>query len=302
MGYQLRRDLREALGPDITGLQRAVALEIADDANDDTRESIAKMEDLARWTGAKDAVVVRNALKRLAAAGWEFRVPIGKGRDGRVLYAVPGIRTTFKVPPFEVQGVATATSKGEPPLPHGGATATPAPLQGVATAHSEGATAHSEGATATPYSSPPHSPQEEEASSAQGGAVATPSSPTRQITADEKKEFGNFWSLYPKSKDYDRTLEEWTTAVLGGADPQQITTAAVAYAREMAGEPFQYLKHSANWIRDRRYEDKHAPDPNGRPVLRAVGGQWAGPNRPHPATGAAAPAPTAEDYKKAKPF
>jgi hypothetical protein len=27
-----------------------------------------------------------------------------------------------------------------------------------------------------------------------------------------------------------------------------------------------------------------------------------GPNRPHPATGAAAPAPTAEDYQKAKPF
>ncbi|MFG3510211.1 hypothetical protein ACGF5F_32465 [Streptomyces sp. NPDC047821] len=272
MGYQLRRDLREALGPDITGLQRAVALEIADDANDDTRESIAKMEDLARWTGAKDAVVVRNALKRLAAAGWEFRVPIGKGRDGRVLYAVPGIRTTFKVPPFEVQGVATATSKGEPPLPHGGAAATPSTPQGVATAHSEGATAHSEGATATPYSSPPHSPQEEEASSGPGGAAASPSSSARQITADEKREFGNFWSIYPKSKDYDRTLEEWTTAVLGGAEPQQITAAAVAYAREMAGEPFQYLKHSANWIRDRRYEDKYAPEPNGRPNLKAVKG------------------------------
>jgi len=31
MGYELRRQLREVLGPDITGLQRAVALEIADD-------------------------------------------------------------------------------------------------------------------------------------------------------------------------------------------------------------------------------------------------------------------------------
>jgi hypothetical protein len=30
--------------------------------------------------------------------------------------------------------------------------------------------------------------------------------------------------------------------------------------------------------------------------------QPSGPNRPHPATGAAAPAPTAEDYQKAKPF
>lgn len=39
-----------------------------------------------------------------------------------------------------------------------------------------------------------------------------------------------------------------------------------------------------------------------RPALHAVGGARANPNRPHPATGAAAPAPTAEDYQKAKPF
>lgn len=143
MGYDLRRKLREALGPSITGLQRAVALEIADDANEATRRSWVALEDLARWTGAKDAVVVRNALKRLAAAGWEFRVAIGKGRDGRTLYAVPGTRMTFIVPTFE--GVAGATSKGEPPLPIG-----------VAGAYSEGATAHSEGAGATPS---PHTPQ-----------------------------------------------------------------------------------------------------------------------------------------------
>lgn len=97
--------------------------------------------------------------------------------------------------------------------------------------------------------------------------------PVREISAEEKKEFGNFWALYPKSKDYDKTLEEWTAAVLAGADPKQITTAAVAYAREKAGEPFQYLKHSANWLRDRRYEDKYAPEPNGKPHLKAVGGQ-----------------------------
>jgi hypothetical protein len=288
MGYELRRKLREALGPDITGLQRAVALEIADDAKEDTRRSWAALEDLARWTGAKDAVVVRNALKRLAAAGWEFRVPIGKGKDGRILYAVPGVRMTFAVPPFEE--VATAPPKGEPLLP-----------QGVATAHSEGATAHSEGATATPYSSDPSAPHEEETST-QGGATATPSAAAREITADEKKEFGNFWALYPKSKDYDKTLEAWTAAVLEGAVPQEITTAAVAYAREVAGKDFQYVKHSTNWLRERRYKDKYAPAPDGRPNLRAVPGAWSGPNRPHPATGAAAQAWTAEDYEKATPF
>jgi hypothetical protein len=144
VGYELRRQLREALSPDITGLQRAVALEIADDANAATRRSFATLDDLARWTGAKDAVVVRNALKRLAAAGWEFRVPIGKGKDGRVMYAVPGTRMTFMVPDFE--GVAVAPPKEEHGLPHGGAVATPQGPKGVAVAHSEGA-------GATPFSS-----------------------------------------------------------------------------------------------------------------------------------------------------
>lgn len=156
MGYELRRQLREVLGSDITGLQRAVALEIADDANERTRRSSVPLEKLTLWTGAKDTSVVRNALKRLATAGWEFRVPIGKGKDGRILYAVPGQRMTFCVPPFE--GVATATpsgDKGERGLPHEGAGATPQTPQGGAGAHSEGATAHSEGATATPSSSSP---------------------------------------------------------------------------------------------------------------------------------------------------
>lgn len=267
MGYELRRQLREALGPDISGLQRAVALEIADDANEDTRRSWAALEDLARWTGAKDGVVVRNALKRLAVAGWEFRVPIGKGRDGRTLYAVPGMRMTFLVPHLE--GVALATSKGEPSLP-----------QGVAPAHSEGATAHSEGATATPFSSDPSAPQEVVATTGLGGATATPSPAAREITAEEKLEFGRLWALHPKSKDYDKTLDAWTAAVLGGVDPRKITAAAVAYAREVVGQEFRYVKQSAGWIRERRYEDKHAPEPTGKPDLRPVGGKGHRPYQP----------------------
>ena len=164
MGYQLRRDLREALGPDIKGLQRAVALEIADDANDNTRESLVPLEVLVRWTAAGSTDVVRNALKRLAEAGWEFRVPIGKGKDGRLLYAVPGIRMTFLVPQFTVQGVATAPpSEGEggAPAPSEGATAPPMDTQGGATAPSEGAPAPSQGAPAPPFPSLPSPPHED---------------------------------------------------------------------------------------------------------------------------------------------
>lgn len=114
--------------------------------------------------------------------------------------------------------------------------------------------------------------EEEDSSSASHSA--------REITRDEKQEFGNFWALYPKSRDYDKTLEEWTAAVLAGVDPKQITSAAVAYAKEKASEEWRYIKLSANWLKARGYLDKHAPQPNGKPNLRAVDGKQHQPFQP----------------------
>lgn len=106
---------------------------------------------------------------------------------------------------------------------------------------------------------------EEEASSAASA---------REFSSDEKKEYGNFWLLHPKSKNPDKTLELWQAAVASGVDPKKITAAAVAYAKEKAGEQFKFIKQSDNWLRERRYEDKFAPEPDaaGRPPLRAVSG------------------------------
>lgn len=87
------------------------------------------------------------------------------------------------------------------------------------------------------------------------------------------QEYGNFWLLHPKSKDPEKTLAEWKAAVAGGVAPAKITAAAVAYAKEVAGHPYQFVKLSANWLRDRRYEDKYAPEPSGKPNLRTVGGK-----------------------------
>lgn len=270
MGYELRRQLREALGPEITGLQRAVALEIADDANDDTRESWVTLEDLARWTGAKDASVVRNALKRLAAGGWEFRVPIGKGKDGRVLYAVPGMRMTFRVPTFE--GGATATPKGEPPLPQEGAPATPSPPQGGATAHSEGATAPSEGATAPPFSSYPSDPSEVITSPGRADE-ATNGSPQRDYAMTK---FGAFWLAYPRSKQIEKAKQSWRDALDRGADPDHILAAAERYAAERAKEDPRYTPYPATWLDKGSYDDE--PDPAPPPAHAANGApnhtQW----------------------------
>jgi hypothetical protein len=116
VGSSLRRQLREALPESVKGLPRAVALEIADDArwddgwryNPETgRRSKATLSDLVRWTAAKNERVVRDALRNLALAGWEFRVPFGKGADGRLLYAVPGRAAEFRVPDFEAPLIET---------------------------------------------------------------------------------------------------------------------------------------------------------------------------------------------------
>ncbi|MGW6703563.1 hypothetical protein ACWGDE_01535 [Streptomyces sp. NPDC054956] len=285
MGYELRRQLREVLGPDITGLQRAVALEIADDANEATRESWASLDDLARWTGAKDAIVVRNALKRLAVNGWEFRVPIGKGKDGRVLYAVPGHRVTFRVPPFE--GVATATPslpKGEPGLtpneqglPLGVAGATPSGGKGVAGAHSEGAGAHSQGAGATPFSSTPSPPQVDKDSSP--AAVSRPTPRAGAKTGQQKNHhleaFGAFWSNYPLKKAYEDAKKAWIAAIERGADPKRMVDGAQAYARERRDQDPKFTKHPATWLNKGCYDDE--PVESTRPQLRAVSGDGSRP-------------------------
>lgn len=70
---------------------------------------------------------------------------------------------------------------------------------------------------------------------------------------------------------------------------------SAATAAQQRGEPDSVTA----WIG--RWESLH-PEPEGKPRLRAVAGGWTGPNRAHPATGAAAPAPTADDYKNARPF
>jgi hypothetical protein len=111
----------------------------------------------------------------------------------------------------------------------------------------------------------PHNGEETEAPKEPPTAPPSPAAATRQITDEEKLDFGRFWQLHPKSRDMDKTRTEWIAAVLAGADPKQITAAAQAYAREAADIEFRFVKQSANWLRERRYEDKYAPAPQPKP-------------------------------------
>ena len=107
--------------------------------------------------------------------------------------------------------------------------------------------------------------------SSSAAAPAAPHQDDEDLTA-----FGAFWLIYPKSRDRPATLAAWREARAKGIPAEKITAAAQGYARERAGQDQQFTKLSANWIRDERYEDNYAtePDANGRPPLRAVSGGY----------------------------
>ena len=130
------------------------------------------------------------------------------------------------------------------------------------------------------------------------------SSPAAQ--ADEPAEdlhleaFGAFWINYPRKRNREEAKQAWIAAVRRGVNPQHMVDSAQRYAHDRAGEDPQFTKYPATWLNKGCYDDE--PDPQPGPQLRAVSGGWTAPNRPHPATGAAAPTPSTDDYLNAKPF
>jgi len=180
----------------------------------------------------------------------------------------------------------TGENAGDTDVPHGGTPDSPAET-GIRPAHSDvphGGTSLKE-----------HGENTGKNTSSTGAASI------REISGEKTdhhlKAFGAFWSNYPKKRDREEAKKAWIAAIERGVEPKHMVDAAQAYARERAGKDPQYTKYPANWLNKGCYDDE--PD---RPPLRAVSGGWTAPNRPHPATGAAAPAPTTEDYENSRPF
>lgn len=107
MGYKLRRWLAEALPDGLSSGERLVALEIADQASEDTRRAygLDLMNTIVRRTGLSDPKQVGKILGKLAAAGVELRAPatdkakqVIKDKQGRTVYACRGHMLEFRVP------------------------------------------------------------------------------------------------------------------------------------------------------------------------------------------------------------
>lgn len=98
MGFELRREVRAVIPPGkLTPLERLLALEIADQCNDATREGFPGAELLSRLVD-KSERAVEEALKSIGGKWVELRVELGKGSDGRPYYSHRNKRTTFRIP------------------------------------------------------------------------------------------------------------------------------------------------------------------------------------------------------------
>lgn len=149
MGHDLTRMLRAGMPSDWTAGERVVALVLADVCSDKTHTGYVSNAQLCEETGYTP-LGLRHALERLGRRGFEFRVPVGTGSDGRLVYTNRGRATDYRVPilrPRE-KGVPTGTPsqserrpredlKASSSGPKGVLTRPPLPLQPLATTNTD---------------------------------------------------------------------------------------------------------------------------------------------------------------------
>lgn len=99
MGYHLYREVKRYAPDDLDTGELALLLILADEANDQTRECFPGMDELCTYM-RMTADGIGRILQRLARRGIELRAPVGKDKNGRVVYARKGVRTTYVIPRF----------------------------------------------------------------------------------------------------------------------------------------------------------------------------------------------------------
>ena len=97
MGYKLWRQIRDHAPQDWTSGELVVALMIADSANEQTRRAYITADDLRTLCRMGDGGIRKN-LQKLLEKGFEFRVPQGRDKTGKTIYAVSGNGVEYQVP------------------------------------------------------------------------------------------------------------------------------------------------------------------------------------------------------------
>lgn len=154
VGFLLYREIRDYAPDDLSSGELAVALMIADDANDETRRSWIPNELLCKRARLRPSGV-KAALQKLAGRGLEFRVSHGRDRRGRPVYAVTGHRTDYRVPTIAqlIGGAAVSPSPVDNRAVRGGGSVAFPGYKGGLQPPEGGAAASQGGAAVSPLSS-----------------------------------------------------------------------------------------------------------------------------------------------------
>jgi len=146
MGYALRRWLADRLPLELSSGERLVALEIADQANEETRLAYGKnlLQTVARRTGFANEKQVGHVLGKLAKRSIELRVQLTKNGEpffdgkGRPVFAYEKHETTYKIP-FESECPALVPCPQDQPGPVGaGPDAPSGPASGAEWSRADG--------------------------------------------------------------------------------------------------------------------------------------------------------------------
>lgn len=100
MGYELRREIRDLLprGGVLTDKECRLILELADNANEETRRAWPGIEWLAEVCDIPNPKRVGEFLTSIARKWFELRVELGKDKNGKPYFAKSGKKSVYRLP------------------------------------------------------------------------------------------------------------------------------------------------------------------------------------------------------------
>ncbi|MGW6008641.1 hypothetical protein [Streptomyces sp. NPDC055210] len=311
MGYPLYREVKKWAPDTLTHREKLVAMVLADDANDVTREthSSAVDPDILRFSMIKNDRDMRKVLTRLVEEKVLDRVTIGgNGRTAkyRLRYLAPAGTSTVAGPnrtcndPTDSdvagpEGTSNSGVAGPNETPNSDtSTESDVPKKtgysGVAGPNRNSCRSESDlptPSTSSTTSSTTSAAAAAETDSASGtlfdepGPAPAAKKPKRRAAASSEptdpEAFDAFWKAFPRRVEKQDTVRAWNKAVAAGTLPDKILRTAQAYAIERRGEDPKFTKYPATWLNKGCYDDE--PTPPG-PIRGAQHRPYQNPENP----------------------
>lgn len=266
MGVRMMVEILDHAPPELSPAERLVLIAIAEDARDGgTRTCSPGVDMLCRRTGLSEEGL-RKVFQRLAKHGMEIRVALGKGKSGRLVFAKPGVRTTYRIPVF----VADEAGERQDEKPEGRDESTAIKAvqtsqddgMAVQTSRTSGREAQNSGQEYRPSPSSPSSPTTYEGAS-DGGLFDKPAPQSPKPKAKS--------TSAPTAFEITPKLREWAKEKVPSVDIDSETDEFLDHFRGNGKKHTDWIAAWRNWMR-RSAKFAAQRQQGGRGNLRVVGG------------------------------